>query len=311
MLEGELVKPPQIDKKAWEKFALLIGSLPLEKCTREHNPLTNEWGWKAPEGEIFRISGHFVTKFDQSGIDKTAGHYGHQSADMLKEEYATLFREFLEEAEGNEAEALRLLVEDIHDGLSSGMTPAQSFHGEWLVASPDLKQDFDKDKESKVDKPEIMIKKNVGAWLSRGSLKLIEDITPQSSIVTGVLFDSQSLVVHWQQKYAEAVLGKCKIEFVDDCLEEEKKLYVPETKDDKHLFLPEGTRKRGIYSNCEFQVKTNMRQDVNKEKLENFANNSGLIFIDREPNSDLLIARRTEEIILPKEEKERTKDIPF
>lgn len=288
----------RVEKEVWKEFASLLGNLPLENCNREHIAVTREWGWKAPKDKVFRISGNFIIWSEQSDLEDMGRPL--ESVGALKESHQKEYREFLEEAEGDESRAIDLLYDDIHDELR---TPPKFFDGKWLVVSPDLKQDPKAKEASKLDMPQIKVKSDVQAWAEREYLQGIDDISPQSPIVTDILFASQILAKKWKQYFAEAVLGKCKIDLIDFPDSEKKEgFYIPEAKDDKHLYLPEGTRKRGGHSDYEFAVRTRTRMYKGQEKEPEkvVKNTSGLFFVKSSLFPDLLIAQRMEKIIFPK-----------
>lgn len=306
MLEREA----KVDQTKWKEFASLIGSLPLEKCNREIcNPFTGEQGWMAPKDKAFRISGHFVVDSSESDVEDHVMPLA--SADVLKEEYTERYKEFLTEAKGNECEALNLLIEDIFDGYYSG-TPMNFFDGKWLIILPDLGQ-LPSDKGNKLEAPELMVKDNIEVWPERDFFQIIHDITPQSPTITEVFLERQArAIMHWKQHYARATLGKCKIELIDSP-EKEKESYEFKPEDNSNLYLPEGTRKKGVYSDYEFAMKARRRPNKKEEKqLETFNKNGGLVF-SQPWNSDVLIAQRPEKIILPEKKKKERKsqNIPF
>jgi len=305
MLERE--SKVDVDKQ-WESFASLIGNLPLESCSREQNAVTKQWGWKAPENKAFRISGHFTvfSDADPTSMDMCMPL---ASADSLKEEHRNIYEEYLADFEGNEDEALRELTSDLDWGL--GYVPPKTFSGKWLVTCPDLSRNFADKREGRTQIPGISVKDNIKTWVEREYLQIINDINSNSSDMTGVMFPSQVLATHWEQDYAEAVLGKCKIEIIDRA-ETGGELFVPEKKDDRNLYLPEGTKEKGTWSKYEFVIKTKRRtNNVEKSQGENFGQNKGLIFVRTSLDSDLLAVIRDREIILPEEGKKRTEDIPF
>lgn len=297
MLEREA----KVNKTGWKELSSLLGNLPLENCTRECNPVTKEWGWKAPKNKAFRISEQFIIYSDQLNVEDQS--IPEESEDLLKEEHAAIFQEFLKETGGNEMEAMKLLVEDVHDGIFSGTTPPRLFHGKWLVISPDLKEGSSP--KDGLLSPKLMIKADVMSWHDRGSYsQVIEDIVPQSKTITSCMFESIKGFVRWRQYYAEAVLGKCKIELID-LPEEGVGFFVPKPVDNQQLFLPEGARGKEVYSRNDFFSLTEKRTgDEEKKRIKDFVQDTGLVF-DESLDSDLLVAQRTREIILPEKKNPR------
>jgi len=226
-------REPQSNNAEWEKLASLLGSLPLETCTRECNPITKEWGWKASQGKIFRISGQFVVSYDADPSDMSTCR-PLASADLLKEEHKKEYEDFLREAEGDEDEALRLLAKDENE-WDYGV-PYKFFEGKWLTISPDFKQNLRLDEHRSLEIPILMVKKEIEANASRDYLSYIKDISPQSSAVTEVLFESSVIQEHWHQDYVEVVLGKCKIDLLDFC-EKKPEVFIPKPIEDK-ILLP-------------------------------------------------------------------------
>jgi len=284
-------KEPKISSEAeWKEFSSLLGSLPLENCTRECNPVTKEWGWKAPEGKAFRISGQFVVYYDADSSDMTTCRpLG--SADFLKEEYGKKYADFLEETEGDEDEALSLLSNYVNE-WDYGM-PDKFFEGKWLMISPDFKQELQLDEQNNLEVPELMIKRDIEARADREYFGLIKDISPQSQTITEVFFESKEIQEHWSQDYASAVLGKCKIELVD-CLEKEADFFVPAPIDSKQIYIPDSV-----------SVKPRLNEDQKKAFEKAGEDYKDLIFVHLSSDSDLIVAQRRNEVFTPQKKIDR------
>lgn len=237
MLELEKISK----KVVWKKFASLVRKLPLEQCTFEQNPLTGERGWRAPQDKAFEISGHFVLNSDQ--LDGADWIGPNSSAALLKEEYKNKYDIALEEAEGDKAYAWQLFLDEIASDGMPAMAPT-SFRGRWLVALPDLAGSFSNNQE-----PSLTVKGEIEAWYEQDNFGFINDLAPDSDTVTSCMYYSTKGVKKWQQYYACAVLGHCRIKMVD-CPEEEQEFFLP--KPVKSEFVrPE---KNGLYVQTQRRV---------------------------------------------------------
>jgi len=284
-------------KGQWKELTSILESLPLESCTRECDPITQRWGWKAPKNKEFRISRQFsiITDSDRELL----GCYPPQpSADLLKELFPKEYKRAIKDAHNDEDKTLELLAKYSDDKEMWGMAeaPPKFFDGKWLIMYPDFKQQVF-DEKNRLEVPNLLVGGEIKAWSEREYSQEIKDINPKSSMITRVFFDSQILAQHWTQDRAETVLGKCKIELIDTIEKDEKEveLYTAEPKDAKNLYLPEGARGKGVYTVYDFMLDIRARIDKN---TEDFAKSNGMS-VKEVPNPSLLTVVRVNEVFLP------------
>ncbi len=289
------------------EFASLLKELPLEGCHYECNPVTREWGWKAPKDKVFRISGHFTSASKSEPRYYTYGP-PESSAELLKEEYADLYKGFLEKVMGNEERALKSLVEYLNDEKDSYPPleiPPKFFDGKWLITSFDLGESSQQDEEEQAELADIFVKKEVDAWYEREAyFQIITDLAPESEKVTGCFFRSPIADICWKQDYALAVLVECRIELVDSP-DKKKELYIPKTINRREIHIPKEAGKENDKFKQTITVKMKEREDKKQrnKKLDSFAkDNRGFTYVNDLLNENLLIALKRKGILRAEED---------
>jgi hypothetical protein len=251
-VEGQEARNKKEFAKRWEVFVSVLKSLPLDGCRREVcNPQTGEVAWRAPDNKLFRITGQFdVIDTEESREEIDYFTMPAPSLEKLKVELSEDYEKFLKKARGNKKKALRFLVEMCYEDpplYTHGEFPAESFVGKWLVINPDLEDIGFATKTTKQPDLEVKIKGDIEAWSKKEYGSRLLDINPQSEIITDVAMDSDVITNYWRQPYADAVLGKFKIELVDT-IDKTPELNVPTFRDseiDKEkLIIPDVRIKR-------------------------------------------------------------------
>lgn len=281
-----------------EELASLLKNLPLETCHYECDVVTKEWGWRAPKDKVFRISGHFVIYTDQS-TNEMSLYCPQDSADIIKEEHPKEYQRLLKRAKGDEDTALKFFVENHRNGYFYENIPPKFFDGKWLSI----------EKSDGVKIPNFIVKKDIEArYDPTAYLRAIEDITPESKIITECRFIWPTDEIWWTQEYVEPVLGKCKIELIDSP-DEKKNLYIPKTPDKKHLCSTDSKK-----LDYDVIVSTRIRPAKRQEKeLKDFTeSNKDWAFTDPDSrviiHDDFSIAyRKKKEIIIPGKRRISTK----
>lgn len=294
-------------RRAWREVPKFLRGIPFETYRFEQLPVTGEWGWKAPEGQAFRVSGHFVVDSDQDDIALRSAPQ--DSVEIWKQKYPGRFRNFLRESNGNEAEALRLLVEDEDDwGGGHRYDSPNFFDGRWLVISPSPQKGLsvkDRDdmyldevfKPASLKPPEVRVKADIQAWSEEGFVVLKDLNRGETDTEIQVVFDSPPIMIEWIQYYARPVFGKSRIYLVD-CSQKDQKLYVPDGRD-KSLNLPRRLESDPRFSGQDLRRRTFSmgsrirRMDEKKRtQLEDFAKKGDVFVRTRDffDESGLLVA---------------------
>ena len=272
----------------------LLKNLPLETCRRECDSITEEWGWRAPDNKIFRISGHFIINTNQSQYDCCV-YPPIRSAEIIKEEHQEEYQEFLKISKGDENTALKLLMEELWFDFEEfdDDVPPKFFDGKWL------------DTNQENGEFSLNVKEDIQAWYENDAyFQRIKDLAPESKTITECAFTPPISEVYWTQSYAEAILNKCQIDLID-YQEKEKKLFVAKPSDREHLCRI--NEKKHPTQDIWF-VSTRKRQnEQGKRSLEDFdKNNKDFYFSSNPPwrKADLLIAHQREKhVVLPEEDK--------
>lgn len=196
-----------------KKLGPIIKDLPLEKCSFEQNPVTREWGWLAPKGTAFKVTGQFVVDADLT--DPAYPHNSHplSSVDLIKSEYSELYKKFMDESNGDEKFALEELEREQYDDGILGLP--EIFIGKWLT----------------IDRDTIRVKGPVELQYAALRTRMLPNITPDTDKITGVVFYDPGLDLdgNWIQEYAELKVEQSKIELVE--VKEQEGLFVVDPKD--------------------------------------------------------------------------------
>ena len=263
-----------------KEFNSLLKEIPLKDCSYEYDLVVKEWGWRAPKDKIFRVTGQFMILCNQS--DYCDGLYGPEmSVEMLINENPEKYNECLDGREGNREEALELLHQEVLDFPGMGMPP-NFFDGKWLRISSKLGEE-----------PCLLIRGDAEIQYNNECSGEIDDISPESEIETGCLFNSTTRSLHWQQYYIEMIPNKSKVQLVDSL--ENKEIVIFESTKNEKIELPE-------------EVSSRERQNKDKRKaLNNFdKDNKNLVFNELPPwRGDLLIAHKRVGDCIPRKRKER------
>ncbi len=207
-----------------EALREIFVALPLDSCTLEPNPVTGETGWRAPEGFAFRLTGQF--RIDSTQTDPMYWYRPQESRELLIAENPEAYKNCMREAETDEEYALYLLLERIQDYHGELDAPT-SFTGKWLVV--------DRDNEG------ICVKSDVHAWYDQQTIGIIHNITPDVKDGQSVVFESNEGFIAWKQLFASAILGKCKIELVEQA-DQKPEFFIPEPADTKTIVTAEPAR---------------------------------------------------------------------
>jgi hypothetical protein len=214
-------KEPQ-ESQNQEFVQEILRNIPLETCTLETDPVTGIEGWHAPYGKAFQITGRFIIFSNTS-----AGDFSVCRPIPSEEEYISMYHEqyesFLKETQGDQEEAVSLLIDDNDDELYLDYPPT-SFEGKWL----NLEQYGGN--QIKLD-----VREDIQPYIDDGFFLAINNLTPDGDKKNPLFCTTDGMkqfqFVQWHQEYAEVCLGFCTIQLID-YNEPERTLFSPEKKDD-------------------------------------------------------------------------------
>lgn len=239
-----------------DKLQLFLDSLPLTESPLEHCPVTNEMGRRAPFGKAFRISGQFWV--EKNFFNDYTGFKPSPSLEAFKDENRKHYSWLLDEFGGDEKRALKELVGDVEDFAGEYDDLPKEFMGKWLVVSP--------------GRPvTVKVKENIIAWVERQNMGIIDDLTPETKKEPIIISDFGDREVIWNQYYANAILGECKIDLVD-FEEEAEPLYVPEPVDQSKIEKVEYLQTPASHEYSEYYGRALGRKWSEEERL-NFMRN--------------------------------------
>ncbi|SRR5258708_2252004 len=238
-----------------EKLHPIIKDLPLEKCSFERNPITREWGWLAPKGFTFKVTGQFVVDSDLT--DPAYPHWSHplSSVDLIKSEYPELYKKLMEESDGDEKFVLEELEREQYDDGVRGLP--ESFIGKWLT----------------IDRDSLRVKGYVELQYAALRGKTLRNITPGTENVTSVAIYDPGLDLdgNWIQDFAEIKVGHSKIELVE--IEEQDSLIIVDPKQVSDY--PNGSLQKDGVHVVVFREPT----DEEKQRLKEFKLKKGQLYI--------------------------------
>jgi len=230
--EGRSIKD-EYDRKRltdFSKFEPTLQQLPLDQCSWERNPATGELGWYAPFGYAFKIEGQFMVWNDASS--RIYDWCPQSSKDLFIEEHTGEYQRYLKETRGNSRRAFALLMEDV-SGWGNDYTTPGLFIGKWLVLRPNIdgSPTFLPNIEN-VERTKLLVKDEVHAFVEGKSYYYDKFKFSSKNINFHYIFPSGEEEVEWIQGFAEAVIGKCQITFVQQA-EKTRQLLIAEFDRDK------------------------------------------------------------------------------
>jgi hypothetical protein len=212
-----------------EALQQILRGLPLETCEYTTDPETNEDGWHAPQGYIFRMSGRFTLQTDQSPTCMSHD-MPLESTEMYIAEHQERYNELFIQTHGDKKQAFELLIENDSDLF--GYTLPVTFEGKWLTAD-NSKWRY------------LNVREEVQPYVNDSFIGQIKNISPDKNKETPLIFSTKGMPQHtfveWKQLYVQADLGFCTVELVP-YEEPEPVLSIPDMKaDDTTIQLPLGS----------------------------------------------------------------------
>lgn len=195
----------------------VVRTLPLERCSFEQNPITQEFGWRAPNGFGFRMTRQFQVDSEQEDI--THWYRPQESRDLFLTQNRQRYRELLLEMDGSEELALEELLSE-EEEYEGELDLPESFIGRWFVVRPNPLT--------------VFVKEDIRAWYVADTLR-VPNVTEDPDKKVPATFMSKEITPVWKQYYAAGVPGLFEIELVD-VPEVAPKLLLP--KQDEEIVLP-------------------------------------------------------------------------
>lgn len=231
---------PQERQKEQEALRTILDSLPLNRCELKQHQVTGEWGWHAPKGKIFRMTGRFIAWCNYSPNDCTYPRPEESLAKLIAE-HPEDWEAAIREAGGINKETKVLFEDNVSWGENYAMP--EVFKGKWLVVKPNFDgqeiYDIERNVREPVDEtrpitPELYVKDELYPYYDRQYFGIIDDIPIRAGKPVPFTFDSPVIEVHWRQEYAQADLDFCRVRLVNYTEpEEDLKIHVPRPIDQK------------------------------------------------------------------------------
>jgi hypothetical protein len=207
--------------------------LPLEETTLVTDEITSDRLYKAPSGKAFRMIGEFSVHTDTAD----APNEPTSSAAQIKKERMKMFNAFLEETDGDEAEALQRTYDEAYDhrlfSADDHIEPIHDFIGTLLCIEV-----FD-DRDERLPYAYLSLRQAAKAQVVDDFVGI--NLAPESQREEIAWFSLPQSGVEWFSLQALGRFSECTIELVDhEEPEQEPVLEAEPESESKELYIPEG-----------------------------------------------------------------------